>query len=115
MNSAILSTVCSWGESAGSISVYFQLFANGGKTDGLYRAGMMSSGFGVPTGDITDVQATYDLVVEEVGCATANDSLACLRTVPADSLLAAANNTTPVGGFFVCVRSTIPLNVPSES
>ena len=76
---------------------------------------MMSSGFAVPTGDITDVQVTYDIVVEEVGCATASDSLACLRTVSADSLLAAANNTTPVGGFFVRVKSTIILNVPSES
>ncbi len=83
----------SWGESAGSISVFLHLFANGGDTEGLFRAGMMSSGSSVPTGDITEVQGTYDFVVDQVGCSDTNDTLACLRTVSTDSLLAAANST----------------------
>ncbi|TFK85029.1 carotenoid ester lipase precursor [Polyporus arcularius HHB13444] len=82
-----------WGESAGSISVFLHLFANGGDTEGLFRAGIMSSGSSVPTGDITEVQETYDFVADQVGCSSATDTLACLRTVSTDSLLAAANNT----------------------
>ena len=59
----------------------------------------MSSGFATPAGYITDVQDTYDFVVEEVGCSNATDTLACLRTVPADNLLAAANATPPIGSY----------------
>ncbi|KAI0690024.1 carotenoid ester lipase precursor [Cerioporus squamosus] len=90
-----------WGESAGSMSVFFQLSANYGNPDGLFRAGIMSSGSSVPTGEVTDadVQGTYDLVVQQVGCSGASDTLACLRTVPAESLLAAANNTPSANGF----------------
>ncbi|RPD58750.1 carotenoid ester lipase precursor [Lentinus tigrinus ALCF2SS1-7] len=93
------SKVTIWGESAGSISTFLHLFANGGDAEGLFRAGIMSSGSSVPTGDITEVQGTYDFVVDEVGCSGANDTLACLRTVSTDSLLAAANNTPSFIGF----------------
>ncbi|RPD69259.1 carotenoid ester lipase precursor [Lentinus tigrinus ALCF2SS1-7] len=82
-----------WGESAGSMSVFFHLFLNGGNPDGLFRAGIMSSGSSTPTGHITDLQGTYDFVVNQVGCTNATDTLACLRTVPAESLLAAVNQT----------------------
>ncbi|KAI0699612.1 carotenoid ester lipase precursor [Cerioporus squamosus] len=88
-----------WGESAGSISVFLHLFTNGGDTEGLFRAGFMNSGSSVPTGDISEVQGTYDFVVDQVGCSDANDTLACLRTVSTDSLLAAANNTPSFIGF----------------
>ncbi|RDX42816.1 carotenoid ester lipase precursor [Lentinus brumalis] len=88
-----------WGESAGSSSVFFQIFANNGDAEGLFRAGIMNSGSSSPTGDIAEVQHTYDFVVEQVGCSNATDTLACLRTVPADSLVAAANNTGSVTGF----------------
>ncbi|TFK87024.1 carotenoid ester lipase precursor [Polyporus arcularius HHB13444] len=90
-----------WGESAGSISVFFHLSANQGNAEGLFRAGIMSSGSSVPTGDITDADAqnTYDAVTQQVGCSNATDTLACLRTVPAESLLAAANNTPSANGF----------------
>ncbi|KAI0699618.1 carotenoid ester lipase precursor [Cerioporus squamosus] len=80
-----------WGESAGSISVFLHLYANNGDTEGLFRAGIMSSGFAPPTGYITGVEGTYNFVVNHVGCSSATDTLACLRKVPADSLLTAAN------------------------
>ncbi|KAI0699611.1 carotenoid ester lipase precursor [Cerioporus squamosus] len=90
-----------WGESAGSVSVFFQMAANYGDTEGLFRAGIMSSGSSVPTREVTDsdVQETYYFVVQQVGCSNATDTLACLRTVPADSLLAAANDTPSANGF----------------
>ncbi|RPD58744.1 carotenoid ester lipase precursor [Lentinus tigrinus ALCF2SS1-7] len=88
------SKVTIWGQSAGSISVFFNLFANGGNPEGLFRAGIMSSGTAVPTGDITELQGVYDAVVDQVGCTNATDTLACLRTVPADSLLNASNNVS---------------------
>ena len=65
----------------------------------------MSSGSSVPTGDITELQGTYDFVVDQVGCSSSNDTLACLRTVSTDSLLAAANNTPSFIGFSVRDRS----------
>ena len=79
--------------------------ANGGDSEGLFRGGIMSSGSSLHTRDITDsdVQGNYDFVVEQVGCANATDTLACLRTVPTDALLAAANNTLSGNGFQVCI------------
>lgn len=102
---AIADQVRSWGESAGAISVSLQLLANGGNTEGLFRAGIMNSGGPPPTGDITEVQDTYDFVVKEVGCSTAADTLACLRTVSVDKLLAAANQTPTVISFAVSTKS----------
>lgn len=69
------------------------MLTNDGDTEGLFRAGILSSGSLVPTGDITELQSTYDSVVDQVGCADESDTLACLRTVSSDSLLTAANNT----------------------
>ncbi|TFK88161.1 alpha beta-hydrolase [Polyporus arcularius HHB13444] len=89
------SRVTIWGESAGAISVFLQLFTNNGNSEGLFRAGIMSSGFAVPTGDITEGQDVYDFVVDHVGCSNATDTLRCLRTVPADRLLTAANTVSP--------------------
>ncbi|RPD58751.1 carotenoid ester lipase precursor [Lentinus tigrinus ALCF2SS1-6] len=89
-----------WGESAGAMSVFLQMSANHGDPGGLFRAGIMSSGSAIPAGDIdSDLQDTYDFVVQKVQCANATDTLACLRTVPAAALLDAANNTTSVNGF----------------
>ena len=79
-----------WRTSAGAISVSLQMLTNSGKTDGLYRGAIMSSGSPSPTGDITDQQSYYNIVVENAGCANASDTLECLRHVPADTLLAAA-------------------------
>lgn len=108
-----------WGESAGAISVFLQLYANDGNTEGLFRAGIMGSGFAPPTKDITTVQVTYDFVVDQVGCASASDTLACLRTVPVNSLLAAAN-VAPGGMISFFPRedgnfiSMPPMHLPSK-
>ncbi|KAI0770567.1 Alpha/Beta hydrolase protein [Fomes fomentarius] len=84
-----------WGQSAGSISVASQLLTNDGDTEGLFRAGIMSSASLAPTGDITEVQSVYDFAVDHVGCSGAADTLACLRTVSAESLREAADLAPP--------------------
>ncbi|KAI0703918.1 alpha/beta-hydrolase [Earliella scabrosa] len=81
-----------WGASAGAVSVALQMVTNGGNTEGLFRGAIMSAGSPPPTGHIADHQSTYDAVVQEVGCASAADTLECLRHVSADTLLAAATS-----------------------
>ncbi|KAF7299717.1 Carboxylic ester hydrolase [Mycena chlorophos] len=78
-----------WGESAGAISVASHMITNGGNTEGLFRAAFMESGSPVPTGPLENGQKYYDAIVEQVGCSSASDTLACLRTVPYASLKAA--------------------------
>ncbi|KAJ7777805.1 carotenoid ester lipase precursor [Mycena olivaceomarginata] len=68
-----------WGESAGAISVSLHMLANGGNTEGLFRAGFMQSGSPMPVGP--------------TGCSGASDTLECLRTVPFATLKAAQDNT----------------------
>ncbi|KAI0326862.1 carotenoid ester lipase precursor [Cubamyces sp. BRFM 1775] len=79
-----------WGESAGAISIGLQMVANDGDNEGLFRGAIMNSGSPLPTGDIELQQSSYDTVVEHAGCAEADDTLECLRGVPADTLMAAA-------------------------
>lgn len=71
--------------------MFLHLYANDGDTQGLFRAGIMSSGFAVPTKDITEIQGTYDFILDKVGCSNEHDTLACLRTVQANTLIDAAN------------------------
>ncbi|KAI0793611.1 carotenoid ester lipase precursor [Fomes fomentarius] len=82
-----------WGESGGSASVMLQMLHNDGDPEGLFRAGIMNSGSFVYTKDVTELQDIYDSVADQVGCSGTSDSLACLRTVSTDSLIAAASNT----------------------
>ncbi|KAK7458144.1 hypothetical protein VKT23_010052 [Stygiomarasmius scandens] len=80
-----------WGESAGAISVSLHMLANGGDTEGLFRAGFMQSGSPIPVGDITNGQQYYDVLVEQTGCSGSADTLQCLREVPYNSLKAAVD------------------------
>ncbi|KAL4758095.1 Alpha/Beta hydrolase protein [Aspergillus foveolatus] len=85
-----------WGESAGGMSVGNQLIAYGGRDDGLFRAGIMESGGSIAAspGNTTAYQSQYDDIVSKAGCATARDTLQCLREVPFESLNAIFNTTT---------------------
>ena len=91
----------SWGESAGSHSVAFQMLTNGGDTEGLFRAGWMESGTMVPTGSFSKLQPRFDFIVEETGCASAADALECLREVPAETIAAAMDKTPTFLSFQV--------------
>lgn len=88
-----------WGESAGARSVAAQLFAFGGRDEGLYRAAIMQSGTGyetdfgeVDTGAMT-WQQYYDTIVSKTNCGTAADTLQCLREVPTWDLSNILNST----------------------
>ncbi|KAI0759318.1 carotenoid ester lipase precursor [Irpex lacteus] len=83
------SKVTIWGESAGAISVSLHLLANHGDNEGLFRAAFIESGPPIPTGDITHGQSYYDTLVTKVGCQGAQDSLQCLREVPAAAIVSA--------------------------
>ncbi|PVH82037.1 alpha/beta-hydrolase [Cadophora sp. DSE1049] len=77
-----------FGESAGAFSVGYHLTGFDGKNDGLFRAAILQSGSALGPGtQLPDTyQPIYDNVTTTVGCAKAKDSLACLRTVPYETL-----------------------------
>lgn len=95
----------SWGESAGSQSVTFQMITNGGNTEGLFRAAWMESGSAFPSGNSSKIQPTFDFIVSETGCSSARDSLACLREVPVEKITAAMDKTPTFLSFQVCTFS----------
>lgn len=62
------------------------MVTNGGNNEGLFRAGIMHAGGPLPTGDIELQQPFYDMVVAHANCTDAEDTLECLRQIPADTL-----------------------------
>ena len=82
------------------------MFANGGRTDGLFRAGFMESGSAPPTGFVDNpfLQDTFDGIVKDTGCSDATDAIECLRTVPASVLKAAMDRTPTFASFQVGIR-----------
>ncbi|TRM69635.1 Alpha/Beta hydrolase protein [Schizophyllum amplum] len=78
------SDVTIWGESAGAGSVYQHILANGGKTTPpLFNTAIVSSNWLPPQSDVEAPipEAIYDELVKQTGCASSQDSLACLRAV----------------------------------
>ncbi|KAG7088708.1 hypothetical protein E1B28_012678 [Marasmius oreades] len=88
-----------WGESAGAISVGLQMVANGGETEGLFRAAFMQSGATIPVGDISHGQVYYDQLVSTTGCSGSPDTLACLRQVPYEKLYDAISDTPGIFSY----------------
>jgi hypothetical protein len=111
------STQRSWGESAGAISVASQMITNGGNTEGLFRGGVMQSGSPIPVGDITNGQQYYDFLVQRTGCSGKSDTLACLRTVPYDTLKDAINATPAIFDYQVrsCRKSPTCAYIPCDT
>ncbi|KAG4033740.1 hypothetical protein MFRU_004g02430 [Monilinia fructicola] len=86
-----------WGESAGAVGVGAQLVAYGGRDDKLFRAAITQSGGPTPSNRYSTPeswQPVYNNVTAAVGCAGANDTLACLRTVPTERLSSVFNSST---------------------
>lgn len=83
-----------FGESAGAISVAYQMLAYGGNitaSDGkaLFRGAIMESGAPTPAGPASRGQSSYDTLVNATNCTTGG--ISCLRALSADALLNATN------------------------
>ncbi|KAK0724361.1 Alpha/Beta hydrolase protein [Lasiosphaeris hirsuta] len=103
-----------WGESAGAISVFNQMALYDGdnsyKGKKLFRGGIMNSGSIIPADpvDCPKGQAVYDAVVAKGGCSSAPDTLACLRALPYDKYLAAANSVPAILSYTSVALSYLP-------
>ncbi|KAJ7366221.1 Alpha/Beta hydrolase protein [Mycena albidolilacea] len=97
-----------WGESAGAISAALHMVANNGDNEGLFRGAFMESGSPIPVGPIENGQKYYDAIVHQVGCASAADTLACLRTVPYASLKAAQDASPFIFSYQSLVLAWLP-------
>ncbi|PSN69927.1 alpha/beta-hydrolase [Corynespora cassiicola Philippines] len=80
-----------WGSSAGALSVGSHLTLNGGRDDGLFRGAIFSSGSGLVSefGEVPRSptwEGAYQQLQEATGCTSVNDSLQCLRELPAHEL-----------------------------
>ncbi|KAJ8533455.1 hypothetical protein ON010_g13799 [Phytophthora cinnamomi] len=86
-----------WGESAGAMSVGYQLLAYDGRDDGLYRAAIMESGAPakVPSTylNTTEWDVYYNNITSAANCSSAADTLDCLRQVPVDTLSSIFNSS----------------------
>ncbi|KAI3392412.1 hypothetical protein diail_5739 [Diaporthe ilicicola] len=103
-----------WGESAGAISVFDQMALYGGDNNyngkPLFRGAIMDSGSIVPADpvDCPKGQLVYDTVVETGGCSGASDTLACLRALPYEKFLDAANSVPGFLGYQSVALSYLP-------
>ncbi|KIW04577.1 uncharacterized protein PV09_04327 [Verruconis gallopava] len=103
-----------WGESAGSISVFYHMLAYDGnnlyKGKPLFRGGIMNSGTAVPSDwmNSSKPQAVYDRVVEVGGCSNAEDTVACLRGLPYDSFNHAVNSVPGILSYSSIALSYLP-------
>ncbi|KAJ4385619.1 hypothetical protein N0V93_010048 [Gnomoniopsis smithogilvyi] len=117
-----------WGESSGALSVGKHLIAYGGRDDGLFRGAIMESGGMAEKWPYNVANATayteglYRNLTEATGCAEADSSLECLRSLPLDELSTALNITdTPVysgsglGPWLTVVDGDFLQDGPTES
>jgi len=85
------------GDSAGAQSVTLQLTAYGGRNDGLFHATAAESQSFSALRTVNDSQFMYDNLSIRAGCASSNNTLACLRSLTATQLQA-VNINTPFPG-----------------
>lgn len=103
-----------WGESAGAISVYNQMSMYDGDNTyngkALFRGAIMNSGSVIPADpvDCPKGQAVYDAVVAAGGCSGSSDTLNCLRALPYDTFLKAANSQPAILSYNSVALTYIP-------
>ncbi|EJT99036.1 sterol esterase [Dacryopinax primogenitus] len=90
-----------FGESAGAISIAFQLLMYGGQTNGTFRAAIMESGSSVPVGPLSYGQSIFDQIVDFTNCSAASDKLECLRGLDENTFMQAVAITPNVESAFV--------------
>ena len=77
------------GASAGAGSVALHMVAHGGRDDGLFVGAAAESVFLPAAQHVSSLEWQFDLVSAAVGCAEAEDEMACLRSRPTTALQAA--------------------------
>ncbi|KAF3926502.1 Cholinesterase [Arthrobotrys entomopaga] len=103
-----------WGESAGAISVFNQMALYDGdntyKGKPLFRGAIMNSGSLVPADpvDCAKGQKVFDTVAATAGCSSAADKLACLRALPYEQFLDAANSVPALLSYSSVALSYLP-------
>ena len=108
------SKVTIWGESAGAISVFDQMALYDGDNTyngkPLFRGAIMNSGSVIPADpvDCPKGQVVYDTVVKNAGCASAADTLQCLRTKDYTTFLNAANSVPGILSYSSVALSYLP-------
>lgn len=108
------SKVTIWGESAGSISVFDQMFLYNGDNSyngrPLFRGAMMDSGSIVPADpvDCAKGQVVYDTVVRSANCSSAKDTLECLRNLDYEDFLNATNSVPAINSYQSVAISYLP-------
>lgn len=91
------SVVVVGGTSAGAASVTLLLTAYGGRDDGLFHGTVAESQSFGNMYTVQESQFMYDNLVIRTGCASAADTLACLRSLPLPTLQASNINTPLLG------------------
>ncbi|KAJ3568625.1 hypothetical protein NP233_g5590 [Leucocoprinus birnbaumii] len=95
-----------WGQSAGAGSVIQHVVANDGNTQPpLFRAAITSSSYLPSQYAFNDriPEAIFKDVVDQSGCSSAQDELACLRDADVDVLNKVAHNITQNQFFGTCI------------
>ncbi|KAF2083410.1 alpha/beta-hydrolase [Saccharata proteae CBS 121410] len=111
------SRVTIWGESSGSFAVGQLLMTYGGRTDGLFHRSIQESGSAMTAwyNGTSWYQPIYDKIVSQVNCSTAIDTLACLRTIPYQTLYPYMNSSIVGGpGFYPTVDGDIMPAYPTQ-
>lgn len=85
------------GASAGAASITLLLSAHGGRNDGLFHAAAAESQSFATMLTLNESQFAYNNLVIRTGCASENDTLACLRNLDTASLQR-QNFNTPFPG-----------------
>lgn len=85
------------GDSAGAQSVDLHVTAYGGRDDGLFQATAAESQSFSPLNTVKQSQFAYNNLVIRTGCASAADTLSCLRNISATALQRVNFNTPNPG------------------
>ncbi|KAF1988584.1 putative extracellular lipase [Aulographum hederae CBS 113979] len=110
-----------WGESAGSISVFDHTIINGGdhthNGKPLFRGAIMNSGSIVPAQTATSpkAQAIYDTLIRNAGCLGIPSPVLCLRNLPYDQFLRAANSLPAIFSYRSLDLTYIPRPDPDSN
>ncbi|KAF2502928.1 alpha/beta-hydrolase [Lophium mytilinum] len=110
-------SVTIWGESAGSFAIGQLLLSYGGQTSGLFHRSIQESGSATTAwyNGSSWYQPIYNTLVSQVNCSEAIDTLACLRTIPYETIYPFLDSSKVGGpGFYPTVDGDIIPNYPTE-